>query len=193
MGGGMIYAQTNESTSSQWLKKSPFTSNLFVVIVISNPIPTSSDLISYGFFTTNKKSMILFRPPRGQSLCKVEMVNEKGKMLRKTKIAKEMESRFIDTTNILTYAQIQEKTRWKQLTPLTVEPYGEGGVGVGFYTPDQLFEINKPGKYMLKIQVQLLKRVQYRRAPEGSLMVAVTSQLVEIPIIKLDKSSASDK
>jgi hypothetical protein len=58
MGSGMICAQTNENTSSPWFRKSPVTSNLFAVIMIGNPVPTSSDMITYGFFTTNKKSIM---------------------------------------------------------------------------------------------------------------------------------------
>jgi hypothetical protein len=168
-------------------------SNITACGLAAKQLPTTADVISYMFSNVGTNEMTVYLPPRGQHLCKVEMVNEKGEALPKTKLAVEMESRFYETTNVLTYKERVDKTGWTHLSPYTLLPGGGtnisfttagGGMILELYRPDQLFERVKPGKYTLTLTFQVIKFTKYNTGDGVSLAQAITLPSVKIPIIK---------
>lgn len=163
-------------------------SNIAVCCLFTQQVPATTNLIYYMFSNVGTNEMTVYLPPHGHHVCKVEMVNEKGEALHKTKLAMEIESRFYETTNVLTYKERISKTGWRQLSPYTLG-VGGGGTILELYRPDQLFEIDQPGKYTLTLTFQVMEFIRYNTGDGISLARAITLPPIKIELDAPTKAS----
>ncbi len=177
--------ETNVPNRDRFIQASLATSNLMACVWILNPIPTPSDVISYGFFSTGTNEIDLYiapRRPRVYHFCRVEMMDTNGQPLAKTPIAIELNSTFVTQTNKLPSNAFRKlHPEWKQLTPYVASPPKEGSAAYYFYKPEQLFKIEKPGKYILKLEFQAVKPAELR---PGADEYVITFPPIKIPIVK---------
>jgi len=164
-------AQVTAGVAEEWLvESSAAVSNLTAWVRIANP-PTSSDKIYFGFSATSTNDMQLYLPPRWGPFCKIEMVDAQGRRLKKTEVAAKL--LFLEYTNTFGSDYFRKHYGWKQLWPYKAHPKNEGGMALASYTPEQLFEIPKPGQYRLTIELQAL---------QSKPLVMVSFSPITIPI-----------
>ena len=177
--------ETNKSNQGWFDQTSSVTSNLVAWVGIPNPIPTVSDEIVYGFNSAGTNEIYLFLAPlhpRAYHLCRVEMTDTNGQPHAKTPIAIELNANFWTQTNVFNAGELKKlKPEWKHLTPNIASPRSFGGIAHHFYKPEQLFKIEKPGKYILKLEFQVIKAVEYR---PGAAAYVITFPPIEIQIVK---------
>jgi len=194
-----ITAQLDSTlTIPSYLIHSDFKSNIAACVLVpdSNKFFATEEL-AFGFLYTGTNDTTLYFYPGGsrrdkqgytsrktQYTCKLEMVDEKGVVLRKKPIALKMDSYFMNETNWHYPEDVQRMRKGKSLTPYTLRA-GQGGAvgGGGFrvaYAPDELFEIPKAGNYTMTLTFQVMKP----RSDYNSQMILITLPPLKIPVIK---------
>lgn len=157
---------------------------LGVVATVSAGGATFSDsgIIHYQFNSSGEAPVSLFLAPlhpHAQHLCRVEMTDSNGMALKPKKAAAALNRTYITETNLFLASDLQKVREWKRLTPYTALPRRDGGVAYKFYSPNDLFIIEKPGSYTLSMEFQVFKPA---KATNPWPLSVVSFPAIEIPI-----------
>jgi hypothetical protein len=141
--------------------------------------PKSDEMLLFGFCTVTNPDCIVYWPRSPQSLCSVELLDENGKSVQKTKEGRKYGSAvpaFPNDDN--------------QLVRQHVEPYGydQGPAWELFKTVD-LFELPKrSGNFILRLNVQV-EKVQITGT--NAVKTRVRLPTMEVPVVHLAPPSVN--
>jgi hypothetical protein len=139
----------------------------------------SDQTLTYEVISTNREA-ILYIPSDSEYLCQIDLFDRSGQTIDKTDLGKKVGSRFetiqisrqhprYDRPLFVFLNSNKEEVNARQLRTIN------GGTSApAFFSPDELFKIEKPGEYKLRLRFQLFE------ASTNSL-----SELIRFPPIEL--------
>jgi len=159
----------------------------------TNDTPVDDKLIFGVWKTTTNNYAMVYIPTEPEYAYQVELLDTNGTAMPKTRLGEQVGRRFfaLDTTFSSEGAQLRrayatDKPGFPSQYLFFPSKPGHGGRPV--YSPNDLFDIKKPGRFTLRIQFQIIVRTGTGKNKTAHI---VRFPPLDYPLVKLDTGKAA--